>query len=79
MLFFDEFSHAFPAFLLRMPFSFAASLVFTVLTYFPVGLAGEPSRRVQTSLLHTVLWCWLLCLGILDAAVLPFAIVASLM
>lgn len=50
MLFFDEFSYAFPAFLLRMPFSLVASLVWTVLTYFPVGLAGEPSRRVRIPL-----------------------------
>ena len=45
LLFFDAFSYSLPAFLLRIPFSAAASLVWTVLTYFPVGLAGEPSRR----------------------------------
>ncbi|KAL3134216.1 hypothetical protein ABBQ38_006651 [Trebouxia sp. C0009 RCD-2024] len=44
LLFFDAFSYSLPAFLLRIPFSAAASLVWTVLTYFPVGLAGEPSR-----------------------------------
>ncbi|DBB15923.1 TPA: hypothetical protein ACH3X3_003297 [Trebouxia sp. C0006] len=44
MLFYDAVSFSFPAFLQRIPFSMAASLAWTVITYFPVGLAGEPSR-----------------------------------
>ena len=44
MLFFDAFSFSFPAFLQRIPFSLAAATTWTVVTYFPVGLAGEPSR-----------------------------------
>ncbi len=44
MLFFDAFSFSFPAFLQRIPFSLAAATTWTVVTYFPVGLAGEASR-----------------------------------
>lgn len=44
MLFFDSFSFAFPTFLQRLPFSATEAVVWTVLTYFPVGLAGEPGR-----------------------------------
>ncbi|KAL0018676.1 hypothetical protein WJX77_002041 [Trebouxia sp. C0004] len=44
LLFFDAFSYSLPAFLLRIPFSAASSLLWTVITYFPVGLAGEASR-----------------------------------
>ncbi|DBB02982.1 TPA: hypothetical protein ACH3X1_013571 [Trebouxia sp. C0004] len=43
MLFYDAVSFSFPAFLQRIPFSMAASLVWTVITYFPVGLAGSPA------------------------------------
>ena len=46
MLFFDAFSFAFPTFLQRIPFSLTTSVVWTVLSYFPVGLAGEPGRSV---------------------------------
>lgn len=44
MMFFDAFSFAFPAALQRIPYSLFVSLIWTVVTYFPVGLAGEPSR-----------------------------------
>ena len=44
MLFFDAFSFAFPAFLQRIPYSLFVSLIWTAVTYFPVGLAPEPSR-----------------------------------
>lgn len=44
MLFFDSFSFAFPTFLQRLPFSATEAVVWTVLTYFPVGLAGDPGR-----------------------------------
>ena len=44
MLFFDAFSFAFPTFLQRIPFSLTEALVWTVLSYFPVGLAGQPGR-----------------------------------
>ena len=47
MLFFDAFSFAFPTFLQRIPFSLTTSVVWTVLSYFPVGLAGEPGRSVM--------------------------------
>lgn len=46
MLFFDAFSFAFPTFLQRIPFSLTEAVVWTVLSYFPVGLAGEPGRSV---------------------------------
>ncbi|KAL3150185.1 hypothetical protein ABBQ32_000044 [Trebouxia sp. C0010 RCD-2024] len=44
MLFFDSFSFAFPTFLQRLPFSLTEAVVWTVITYFPVGLAGDPGR-----------------------------------
>ena len=44
LLFFDAFSFAFPAFLQRIPYSLFVSLVWTAVTYFPVGLAGQPDR-----------------------------------
>ena len=44
MLFYDAISFCTPAFLVRIPFSLAASLAWTVITYFPVGLAGQPDR-----------------------------------
>ena len=44
MLFFDSVSFAVPSFLVRIPFSLASSVAWAVITYFPVGLAGEPSR-----------------------------------
>lgn len=44
MMFFDAFSFAFPAALQRIPYSLFVSLIWTVVTYFPVGLAGEPGR-----------------------------------
>ena len=44
MMFFDAFSFAFPAALQRIPYSLFVSLIWTVVTYFPVGLAPEPSR-----------------------------------
>ncbi|DBA84895.1 TPA: transcription factor [Trebouxia sp. C0004] len=44
MMFFDAFSFAFPAALQRIPYSLFVSLIWTVVTYFPVGLSAEPSR-----------------------------------
>jgi len=44
LMFFDAFSFAFPAALQRIPYSVLVSLIWTVITYFPVGLAGQPSR-----------------------------------
>ena len=44
MMFFDAFSFAFPAFLQRIPYSILVSLIWTAVTYFPVGLAGQPDR-----------------------------------
>ena len=44
MLFFDAASFAFPTFLQRIPFSLTEAVVWTVLSYFPVGLAGQPGR-----------------------------------
>ena len=44
MLFFDAFSYSFPAFLQRIPFSLTEAVVWSALSYFPVGLAGEPGR-----------------------------------
>ena len=49
MMFFDAFSFAFPAALQRIPYSLFVSLIWTVVTYFPVGLAGEPSRYSSSS------------------------------
>lgn len=49
MLLFDAFSFAFPAFLQRIPYSFFVSMVWTVVTYFPVGLAGQPDRCCSIS------------------------------
>lgn len=49
MLFFDAFSFAFPTFLQRIPFSLTEAVVWTVLSYFPVGLAGEPGRSALAS------------------------------
>ena len=49
MMFFDAFSFAFPAALQRIPYSLFVSLIWTVVTYFPVGLAGEPSRYPHIS------------------------------
>ena len=57
MLFFDSFSFALPTFLMLIPFSLASSLVWMVITYFPVGLAGEPSRSALS--LRPV--CFALC------------------
>ncbi|KAL0051690.1 hypothetical protein WJX82_000289 [Trebouxia sp. C0006] len=44
LMFFDAFSFAFPAALQRIPYSVLVSLIWTVITYFPVGLAPQPSR-----------------------------------
>ncbi|DBA79271.1 TPA: hypothetical protein ACH3X2_007820 [Trebouxia sp. C0005] len=44
MLFFDAASFAFPTFLQRIPFSLTEAVVWSVLSYFPVGLAGQPGR-----------------------------------
>ncbi|KAL3160198.1 hypothetical protein ABBQ32_010959 [Trebouxia sp. C0010 RCD-2024] len=44
LMFFDAFSFAFPAALQRVPYSLLVSLIWTVVTYFPVGLAPQPSR-----------------------------------
>lgn len=52
MMFFDAFSFAFPAALQRIPYSLFVSLIWTVVTYFPVGLAEEPSRYNWTWRLH---------------------------
>ena len=51
MMFFDAFSFAFPAALQRVPYSLFVSLIWTVVTYFPVGLSAEASRYGQ-------LLCW---------------------
>ena len=67
MLFFDAFSFAFPTFLQRLPFSLTEAVVWTVLSYFPVGLAGEPGRYssalclFSAALCHAVLYCAVLC------------------
>ncbi len=50
MLFFDAASFAFPTFLQRIPFSLTEAVVWTVLSYFPVGLAGEPGRSAHAML-----------------------------
>lgn len=44
LMFFDAFSFAFPAALQRIPYSVLVSLIWTVVTYWAVGLAGQPSR-----------------------------------
>ena len=44
LMFFDAFSFAFPAALQRIPYSLLVSLIWTVVTYWAVGLAGQPSR-----------------------------------
>lgn len=76
MMFFDAFSFAFPAALQRVPYSLFVSLIWTVVTYFPVGLAGEPDRYRPTpccSLYRMCLFCLELCLAQMqcDGVVLP--------
>ena len=44
LMFFDAFSFAFPAALQRIPYSLLVSLIWSVVTYWAVGLAGQPSR-----------------------------------
>lgn len=44
LMFFDSFAFAFPAALQRIPYSVLVSLIWTVITYFPVGLAPQASR-----------------------------------
>lgn len=50
MRFFDAASFAFPTFLQRIPFSLTEAVVWTVLSYFPVGLAGQPGRSALAML-----------------------------
>ena len=60
MMFFDAFSFAFPAALQRVPYSLFVSLIWTVVTYFPVGLSAEPSRCALV-LCYVTLHCAVLC------------------
>ena len=71
MMFFDAFSFAFPAALQRIPYSLFVSLIWTVVTYFPVGLAGQASRYVKLPC------CAVLCCAVLCCAVLCFAVSAQ--
>ena len=64
MMFFDAFSFAFPAALQRIPYSLLVSLIWTVVTYFPVGLSAEPSRCFAAQP------CPVLCCAVLCCAVL---------
>ena len=61
MMFFDAFSFAFPAALQRIPYSLFVSLIWTVVTYFPVGLSAEPSRCALV-LCYATLCCAVLCM-----------------
>ena len=70
MMFFDAFSFAFPAALQRIPYSLFVSLIWTVVTYFPVGLSAEPSRCALVPS-YATLCCAVLCT--LCCAVLSFA------
>ena len=54
-MFFDAFSFAFPAALQRIPYSVLVSLIWTVITYFPVGLAPQPSRWAPYN--SGLCWC----------------------
>lgn len=60
LMFFDAFSFAFPAALQRIPYSLLVSLIWTVITYFPVGLAPQPSRLVCSN------WSRVLCCAVLN-------------
>ena len=42
--FYDAFSFVMPATIMRVPYSLLEAVVWTVISYFPVGLAGEPGR-----------------------------------
>lgn len=64
LMFFDAFSFAFPAALQRVPYSLLVSLIWTVVTYFPVGLAPQPSRWVAQALCRAVL-----CSGLMSSMV----------
>ena len=71
LMFFDAFSFAFPAALQRIPYSLFVSLIWTVVTYFPVGLSAEPSRCALVPS-YATLCCAVLCT--LCCAVLSFAL-----
>ena len=75
MMFFDAFSFAFPAALQRIPYSLFVSLIWTVVTYFPVGLSAEPSRCALV-LCYATLCCAVLC--VLCCAVLCCAVLCML-
>ena len=42
--FYDAFSFVMPGTIMRLPYSLLEAVVWTVLSYFPVGLAGQPDR-----------------------------------
>ena len=42
--FYDAFSFVMPGTIMRIPYSLLEAVVWTVLSYFPVGLAGQPDR-----------------------------------
>lgn len=46
-LFYTAMSYCSPATLLRVPYSLTEAVVWTVLTYFEVGLAANPGRWEQ--------------------------------
>ncbi len=80
MMFFDAFSFAFPAALQRIPYSLFVSLIWTVVTYFPVGLSAEPSRCALV-LCYATLCCAVLCVlccAVLCCAMLSCACCAAL-
>eukprot|EP00891_Asterochloris_glomerata_P005171 jgi/Astpho2/5171/Aster-04755 len=62
MQFFDAVSFMIPATLQRIPFSLTEGFVWTVLTYWAVGLAGEPGRFFMFMLLNTLIHQVGLCL-----------------
>ncbi|KAL0019151.1 hypothetical protein WJX77_009596 [Trebouxia sp. C0004] len=70
MLFYDAVSFSFPAFLQRIPFSMAASLVWTVITYFPVGLAGSPAVSRHIVIANAIGMMVLLCVFLMDGFVI---------
>ena len=43
-LFYTALSYCMPATIMRFPYSFVEALVWTCITYFPVGMAANPGR-----------------------------------
>lgn len=57
LLMFPPWAYSLSTFVLRIPFSFLESLVWIVITYYPIGFAPEPGRCVNTVCLTLSIGC----------------------